>query len=81
MLFVMSEVRIEAVPGAPKVTWDDLGRPRFVHLCHGSLRDEPLPSGDNGWTADIVFNSVCPSLDCPTCGTHGFWVNGQWRNA
>lgn len=79
MLFVMSEVRIEAAPGTPKVTWDDFGRPHFVHLCQGALCDESLPSGDNGWKADIVLNTVWP-LGCPLCGTHGFWVNGQWRN-
>lgn len=81
MLWCMGEVALLTVPAAPRIDWDDFGRPLFVHLCQGQRYTERLPVSDEHWWADIVNNTVCPSIACQVCGLHGFWVNGEWRQA
>lgn len=68
----------EAEVTTPRIDWDDMGRPRWVHRCGNSTSDSLLPLGPDRWEASIVMNTITPSLYCPLCRTHGFWVNGAW---
>lgn len=66
----------------------------FVHDCltyldEGSeltpLADEhralPLEGvGRRGWVwVGEPGKTIHPSIDCGRCGTHGFWIDGEWR--
>ncbi len=66
----------------------------FVHDCltylgettelspdPASRRSLPLSSsGHSGWVwIGEPGRTIHPSIDCGRCGTHGFWIDGEWR--
>jgi hypothetical protein len=44
-------------------------------------RETMLPLGPDHWSYDPAADTVSPSILCHLCKTHGFWQNGQWRQA
>lgn len=37
--------------------------------------------GRRGWVwIGEPGKTIHPSIDCSRCGTHGFWIDGEWRS-
>jgi hypothetical protein len=47
----------------------------------GDRRSLPLEGlGRPGWAwVGEPGKTIHPSIDCRRCGTHGFWIEGEWR--
>lgn len=66
------------------------GHFEWLHEC--AVHDDPdfcengysvalLPLGPpEGWAWDETADSVSPSLRCLSCGCHGWWRNGRWKD-
>jgi hypothetical protein len=59
---------------------EDGEHPVFFHDCAGTVRHTILPIGQQGWTWQDD-DTLTPSVHCHTCGTHGWWRNGEWERA
>ncbi len=62
---------LSSKPGSPTHPVGDPDQRRALPL------DGP---GRSGWVwIGEPGKTIHPSIDCRRCGTHGFWIDGEWR--
>lgn len=89
--FARAHQPVEGTLPLVRPAYDLEGHAEFIHNCNGVLDKTVLrnryewpltgPESCDGWSYDGYTDTVSPSINCLVCGTHGYWVNGEWQPA